>query len=145
MISDCRLKSQFRLRTITLLTALITGVFGFWLWRYYNGPAKYWINYYVSSIFYEIFWCLVIFAILPKKNHIISIVITVFIITCTLEFLQLWEAPFLEALRRTLAGKTLIGTDFVWLQFPFYVIGCLIGWLLLKIIIFFNKSPNHNP
>ena len=30
------------------------------------------------------------------------------------------------------AAIALIGTDFVWWDFPHYLTGCLLGWLLLK-------------
>jgi hypothetical protein len=55
----------------------------------------------------------------------------VFILTCVLEFLQLWHVSFLEKFRATLVGMALIGTYFTWLQFPFYVLGSAVSVLLL--------------
>ena len=104
------------------------------MWRHYHGWAAYWIRYYVSGAIYEILWCLVFFFLWPKRTNVIRIAVGVFIATCTLEFLQLWQAAFLEKFRATLIGAALIGTDFVWLQFPFYLLGIMVSVLLLVLI-----------
>ena len=123
-----------RKRIYTLLCLGIFVPLGFWMWRYYQGWAGYWIRYYVSGSIYEIIWCLAFFFLWPQRKNIIRITAGVFIATCILEFLQLWQAPFLEKFRATLIGSALIGTDFVWLQFPFYVLGIMVAVLLLVLI-----------
>lgn len=55
-----------------------------------------------------------------------------FVLTCVLEFLQLWQMPWLVALRRTLPGRLVLGTHFSWFDFPPYVVGTLMAWLLLR-------------
>ena len=55
-----------------------------------------------------------------------------FLLTCILEFLQLWQAPWIVALRRTLPGRLILGTHFSWLDFPPYAVGGLLAWLLLQ-------------
>ena len=56
--------------------------------------------------------------------------ITVLVVTCTLAFLQLWHPAFLEAIRSTFLGRTLIGTTFAWWDLPHYAVGCALGtWL----------------
>ncbi|MBL8211753.1 MAG: DUF2809 domain-containing protein [Bryobacterales bacterium] len=52
--------------------------------------------------------------------------------TCTVEFLQLWHPPFLEAARQTLPGRLVLGTTFHWSDFPPYVAGTLLARRLLK-------------
>jgi hypothetical protein len=47
-------------------------------------------------------------------------------------FLQLWHPPLLEQIRATLIGKLLLGTTFVWWDFPHYILGCIFGWLWLR-------------
>lgn len=104
------------------------------MWRYYDGFAKYLVRFYLSGSVYEIIWCLVFYFFWPKRKNILPISVGVFLGTCILEFLQLWQTGFLERFRATLIGAALIGTDFVWLQFPFYVLGIVLSVLLLLII-----------
>jgi hypothetical protein len=117
-----------------LFCLIIATLLGFGIWRYYRGWAEYWIRFYISGAIYEIIWCLFLFFFWPHKAHIVRIPLIVFIFTCALEFLQLWKAEFLQSFRATLVGMALIGTDFVWLQFPFYVLGSVVSagllWLL---------------
>lgn len=129
-------------RLSILISLFLVGSIGLYLWRFYNGPSRLWLNYYVSSIFYEVFWCLFIFFFLPNKTYPAKIAIAVFAATCLLEFLQLCRAPLLEAIRRTFLGKALIGTDFVWQQFPYYVIGSFAGWLWLRLLAKKNSDSN---
>lgn len=117
-----------------LLSLSVITPLGIWLWRYYDGPAKHWINYYISCVFYEIFWCLFLFFFWHRRENTTKIAISVFAATCFLEILQLWEAPFLVFIRATFIGKALIGTDFVWRQFPYYVIGSFLGWFWLRLL-----------
>ena len=121
-------------RIMCLVCLCIAIAVGFWMWRYYHGWGRYWVKYYVSGAIYEIIWCLAFFCLWPSKANIVRIPIAVFIATCILEFLQLWKAGFLEEFRRTLPGAALIGTDFVWLQFPFYVLGSVVSVLLLAVL-----------
>jgi hypothetical protein len=121
-----------RIRVLVCLA--IATLLGFWMWRYYRGWAQNWVRFYVSGAVYEIIWSLALFFFWPNKANIMRIPIIVFILTCILEFLQLWKAEFLEKFRATLVGAALIGTDFVWLQFPFYVLGTAVSVLLLAIL-----------
>ena len=108
--------------------------FGFCIWHYYRGVAQNWIRYYVSASVYVVMWSLLFFFFWPTKNNNIRIPVLVLLGTCLLEVLQLWEPDFLERLRSTLLGAGLIGTDFVWLQFPFYVLGALVAVVVLKLL-----------
>jgi hypothetical protein len=53
--------------------------------------------------------------------------VAVFAVTCALEVLQLWHPAPLEAVRGTFLGRTLLGTTFVWWDFPHYALGCALG------------------
>jgi hypothetical protein len=111
--------------------------------KYYKGLGGEWVRDYSGDILYEIFWCLLVFFFLPQKKFIVSIAIWVFIITCSLEFLQLWQTPWLKPIRATIVGKLLLGTTFSVADFPHYFVGSLLGWLcLLWIHNFSNKSKN---
>ncbi|MBC1241838.1 hypothetical protein VF14_14755 [Nostoc linckia z18] len=114
-----------------LLSMLIVVPMGF-LFKYYTGPGYKWFNDYGGDILYEIFWCLFGFWFFRSRAAVIQIPIWVFVITCIIEFLQLWHLPLLDNIRATFIGKLLLGTTFVWWDFPHYLVGCILGWLWLQ-------------
>lgn len=116
---------------IIILSLLIVVVMGF-SFKYYNGLAHQWFNNYGAAVFYEIFWCLFAFCFWKSSTAVKQIPIWVFVITCILEFLQLWHPPLLNQIRATLIGKLLLGTTFAWWDFPHYALGCILGWFWLK-------------
>ena len=115
---------------ITLISILIITPVGFYS-KFYNGPAAHWVNDSIGGIFYEIFWCLVIYLFFYNYKPV-KIAILVLMITCLLETLQLWHPPFLEIIRSYFIGRTVLGTSFTWSDFVYYIIGCGIGWFWLK-------------
>jgi len=121
-------------RARILICLAVAVLLGFLMWRYYRGWGEIWVRFYVSGAVYEIIWCLFLFFFWPSKAYIVKIPVIVFILTCILEFLQLWDAPILERFRETLIGMALIGTDFVWLQFPFYLLGSAVSVVLLALL-----------
>ena len=114
------------IRKKIILSLLVVVPLGF-LSKFYSGPASTWINDSLGGVFYEIFWCLII-ALVWVKLSTWKIVLWVFGVTSILEILQLWHPETLEMIRSTFLGRTLIGIQFAWLDFPYYMIGCLIGW-----------------
>ena len=99
--------------------------------KFYGGPAANWVNNALSGAFYEIFWCLFVFLWAPRTRPVL-IALSVLGITCALEFLQLWHPPLLEALRHNFLGRSLIGSDFAWTDFPYYFLGGGLGWLWIR-------------
>jgi hypothetical protein len=95
--------------------------------KMYSGPGFGWVNNSLSGILYELFWCLLFFLLRPRTRTF-HIVITVFIVTCALECMQLWHPPVLEFVRKSFIGRTLIGTTFVWSDFFYYLVGCSLGY-----------------
>ncbi len=118
-------------RLLTILSLLIVTPLGF-LSKSYTGLGQEWIHDYSGDILYEVFWCLFFFLLIPSRKAVTQIPLWVFGVTCALEILQLWKNPFLDAIRATFLGRTLLGTTFVWWDFPHYAVGCLIGWLWLQ-------------
>ena len=116
----------------TLLSLLLLIPVGFYS-KFYNGPAFVWVNNSLGGMFYEIFWCLVVFLFLNKITPW-KIAFSVFVITCSLEFLQLWHPPFLEIIRSTFIGRTVIGTTFAWSDYIYYVAGSLTGWIWIELL-----------
>ncbi len=114
----------------TLISILIIVPLGLYS-KFYSGQAVYWVNNSIGGVLYVIFWCLFAFLFLGN-NKPLKIAIVVFSLTCFLEFLQLWHPPLLQYLRSHFIGRTLLGTTFTWLDFPYYLAGCGIGWLWMK-------------
>ena len=124
--------SKARIKIFVLL--LIITPLGF-LCKFYSGPISSWINNSIAGLLYEIFWIFVALFFLPKRKYIIKIVFWVFLTTSLLELLQLWHSWVLEQIRATFIGRSLIGTSFVWWDFLYYALGCLIGWYLAKFVL----------
>jgi hypothetical protein len=118
------------LRKWALFSLIIIVPIGFYS-KFYRGPAAEWVNDSLGGVFYEIFWCLLILLFLPKVKPWI-IALSVLVVTCILEFMQLWHPPFLEIFRSNFIGRTLLGTTFTWTDFPYYFLGSGIGWLWIK-------------
>lgn len=113
-----------------IISLLVVTMMGF-LFKFYIGFAQEWFNNYIAAVFYEIFWCLLAFLFWRSSDAIAQIPLWVFIITCGLEFLQLWHPPLLTEIRSTFLGRTLLGSTFSLWDFPHYVLGCFLGrwWL----------------
>lgn len=116
-------------RKKALISAVVLIPIGIFL-KLYKGPGADWLNNSFDGALYEIFWCLVVGFIWTRVS-IARIAVGVFIVTCILEFMQLWHPPFLEMLRSHFLGAALLGTTFDWGDFPYYVLGSAIGWLWL--------------
>lgn len=125
-----KFNSVNRKRLWILLSLCIVTPLGFWC-KSYHGFGN-WFYLYGGDVLYEIFFCLVLFLVWPKRQNAIKIAIGVLIVTCLLETLQLWHAPFLETIRSTYWGRVFIGTTFVWLDFPHYFAGSFLGWLFMR-------------
>jgi hypothetical protein len=112
---------------ISIAIVLRAGLYG----KFYKGPGAGWVNGSLGGVFYEILWCLVLGLWLPrwKAARIATVVLTA---TCILEFLQLWHPPFLEWLRSYFLGRSILGSYFDWLDFPYYFAGSALGWLWLR-------------
>jgi hypothetical protein len=118
-------------RQLTIILFLIVIPLGL-LSKSYSGFGSEWVKDYSGDIIYEVFWCLFLFLLFPRKAWITQIAVGVFGVTCVLEFLQLWHPLWLESLRSSFLGRTLLGTTFSWWDFPHYAIGSAIGWLCLN-------------
>ena len=71
---------------IAIVLLIIIIPIGFYS-KLYTGFGNEWVNNKLGGVFYEIFWCLVFYILLPKSKPF-KIVVWVFVITCILEFVQ---------------------------------------------------------
>lgn len=130
---------QWKYRLI-LLVSLITIVPVGYIIRFSQNIGSPWLNDALGSIAYEIFWILLVALIAPKLS-VFRVAIGVCIVTCGLEFLQLWQPPFLQAARSTLPGRLVLGNTFVWSDFPAYFVGSFLGWVWTKFLKNYTFSP----
>lgn len=129
-------------RVLVLLAIIIVTPLGF-ASKFYNGYLASWFNNSFGGLLYEIFWCLVIAFVFIKLNEKI-IAVGVFIVTSFLEFLQLWHPHFLEVLKSTFLGRTILGNTFVPSDFFYYLIGSLAGWFILNRLKNLQIPNRHN-
>ena len=113
-----------------LILLLLISPLGFYT-KIYSGPVAQWVNDSLGGVFYEIFWCLLVFLFLVKSRAWV-IAASVFIVTCFLEVLQIWHPEFLEIIRSYFIGRTVLGTSFNLYDFIYYFIGSGIGYLILS-------------
>jgi len=124
ILSNISTKQKWVLFLLLLFTPI-----GFYS-KFYSGPAADWVNDSLGGVFYEIFWCLLVFLFFVNiKARVIAT--SVFIVTCFLEVLQLWHPEFLEIIRSYFIGRTVLGTSFNLYDFIYYFIGTLIGYFLI--------------
>jgi hypothetical protein len=119
----------FKYRIALLISILIIVPLGYMV-RFY-GTAPEWLNDSFGSIAYEIFWILLVAFLFPQASPVWTAV-GVCLATCVLEFLQLWQPPFLQAMRATLLGRLVLGNTFTWSDFPSYFIGSFLGWVWIQ-------------
>ena len=114
---------------VAIVSVLILTPIGFGT-KFYEGILQEWINNYSGGVLYIIFWCLVVFIVFPNVKKI-KIVIIVFLATSVLEVLQLWHPAVLETIRSNFIGRTILGNSFNWWDFPHYITGSVLGYLIL--------------
>jgi hypothetical protein len=93
-----------------------------------------WVSNQLSGLFYVTELCIIVYLVFPGNSSWIY-GLTAFLLTSVLEILQLWDACFLESIRSTFLGQTIIGSSFNWLDFPMYLLGALLGWALLQWVV----------
>ena len=98
--------------------------------KFYKGNNYFWINNSFSDVLYEIFWSVLLFMFIPKLKIFYN-VLSIFLATSIIEFLQLVKTPFLLELRSSFLGRTLLGTTFVPMDFIYYAIGCFLSFFIL--------------
>ncbi len=120
----------FNYRVALLLTIIPIFVLGLTS-KFYPGPGHKWFNNYFGDFLYQIFLILLVTFVWPQASPAWTS-LGVFIFNCAIEFLQLWQPPFLQAIRATLFGRLLLGNSFVWDDFLYYGGGCTLGFIWVR-------------
>lgn len=101
--------------------------------KFRSGLPDWWQSH-GGGIPYVLFWILFVYTIAPKPRLIVRICVWVVVATCGLEILQLWNPEPLASFRATKFGAALLGSSFVWNDFPPYLLGGLVGYFILVCI-----------
>ncbi|MCD6117512.1 DUF2809 domain-containing protein [bacterium] len=119
--------SVYRKYILLTIAAIVPLGFGT---KFYSGPLAKWVNIYGGGVLYVIFWSLFLALVFPRFRILYN-VISVFTVTCILEFLQLWHPLILEKVRSVFIGRALIGTTFSFLDIIHYSAGSFIVYVFL--------------
>ena len=92
-----------------------------------------WISHGVSGLFYVTELCLILYLIFPDHSSVV-LALAAFLITSLLEILQLWNPDFLEWVRSSFVGRSILGSTFSWLDYPYYLGGAVLGVILLNLV-----------
>ena len=109
---------------LTLL--LILGIYT----KHYSGPFSTLVNLNLGGLFYVTFGVLLFSIVFPKLSYLFH-ALAALVITSILEILQLWHPPLLETIRANVIGRTILGNSFSWRDFPWYLVGSILGYFLL--------------
>jgi hypothetical protein len=130
-----QIRVRYRLAAVATIVAAVT--LGYWV--RFHGPGSEWLNDALGSVAYEVFWIALFWGCFAGRTFSaerlpFKISLGVLLATCGLEFLQLWQPPFLQALRATIPGRLVLGNTFNWTDFPPYFVGSVLGYVWVKFL-----------
>lgn len=102
-----------------------------------------WLKANGGGVPYVVFWILLWFTICPKRRFIVPICVGCVLMTCLLEFGQLWNPEPLAGFRKTKVGAAWLGSTFVWDDFPPYFIGGAVGYFVLLLLTRLTQANAH--
>ena len=122
----------------------LTSVAACFLYAATRSNLPQWWSSHGGGIPYVLFFVFLTYTLLPNPRWIFRICAIVVLVTCGLEIMQLWNPEPLAAFRKTRFGAALLGSTFVWGDFPPYFIGGAIGYGVLKAVVV-ASSRNRLP
>jgi hypothetical protein len=122
-----------RKRSLILLISLLIIVILGLTSKFYQGWQAEWFNNSLGGVFYVIFWMFLVY-FFCKRLAVWKNAVLIFLSTSLVEFLQLWNPAWLQFLRSSFIGRTVLGTTFSCDDFFYYAIGTIIGFGLLTFI-----------
>ena len=117
-------------RILTILFIILVAALGILL-KLIPAFEGTWVSNNLAGLFYVTELALVIFLVFPGNPSFVY-ALAGFFLTSIIEFFQLWHPDFLISIRSTFIGHTIFGSCFSWLDFPLYLGGALLGWLLIR-------------
>ncbi len=124
------LATPTRRRLVLAGIALFSVALGL-LTKRYSGPLQDWVNGSSGAMLYEVLW-IALAQIVWIRARTWRVATVVFVATCGVELLQLVNPAWLVAVRETLPGKLLLGTNYGFdpLDFLHYALGSALGLLV---------------
>jgi glycopeptide antibiotics resistance protein len=119
---------SYRLALLVCIVLIIP--FGYSI-RFASGLGLPLLQDIIGSLAYQVLLMLLVAFFYPRLS-LAKVAVGVFIFSAAIEFLQLWQSPFIQAVRATWAGRVILGNTFTWADFPPYALGCLLGWVGLR-------------
>ena len=101
------------------------------LFKLYQGPGAAFLNNKFAGFIYVVFWIFACAAAFVRGKPLV-IVLCVFLVTCGLEFLQLYSCPVLEWIRASFLGRALIGNSFAADDFIYYALAAIASYFWLR-------------
>ena len=81
----------------------------------------------------DVLWTLAVFlglAILQPRASTAQLAAFAMALSCLVEFSQLYQAPWINAIRDTVLGHIMLGSGFSWLDMVAYLVGASTGVIL---------------
>lgn len=125
-----------------LLTAIGLGT------KHYRGPLESWVRHHLGDVLVVVFLIGMARWIWPRRSaRVLSG--GVLAVAFAIEFLQLWQPPFLQAIRSTVLGQIIFGSYFDWWDFLHYGLGAGLGygglcWLDRPIVVAPDARPDYS-
>ena len=101
--------------------------------KLYGGPLAVWANRYGGDIVSPMFIFFLVILLLPRIDPY-RFAAGVFVFCVAVEFSQFLSCPALAAMRGNIAGRTILGSEFDWLDFPFYIVGLFMALTLHRLL-----------
>lgn len=96
------------------------------VWRSGLIPLPCWLSNHGG----DALWALMVFVVmgflLPRSSTWVVAVLAL-LVAWSVEFSQLYHAPWMEMIRASLPGRLMFGTTFLWLDLPAYAVGVAFG------------------
>ena len=96
-----------------------------------------WINNYVGDYLYSIL-CFLIFGFILTKIKSYKILLLTLFFCYSIEFLQLYQADWINSIRSYKVSRLILGNNFQWYDIFSYTIGGMTGYIFE--ILFYSKS-----
>jgi Protein of unknown function (DUF2809) len=133
-------KMNFQL-TLNLIYALIISALIFLglSSRAYTGCCDAWIHLYVGDVLYTTMYYF-LFRWFWSNLSMWKAAFWAILLCYAIEFLQLYQEPWMEAIRNTRLGGLILGFGFLGSDFVCYAIGGVLGVFIEKVVNFFKKK-----
>jgi len=129
-------------RIMYLIICCITIAVGLFI-RYKRAWFPDVVNLYLGDILYAFMMFYIVSFIVVHKNKFIRAYIALFI-CFSIEFLQLYKAEWIVAVRQTLPGKLILGSGFLWSDLIAYMIGVATAFIFGKFMLSRAKMTKDN-